>query len=406
MLDFAALMAPLRERSPLAVLFLTVFLDLLGFGMVIPILPLYAKTLGASKPAIGLLLASYSAMQLLWSPIWGRVSDRAGRRPVLLLSIFGSCVSQLGYALAPTLPWLIVARAVAGICGANVTAAQAYVADVTDEKSRAGGMGMLGVAMGLGFVFGPAIGGALAHLDPRYPFFFASALAAVNFALAWPILVEPRPAGERSAARTLTWGDLRRTVATPRLLSLILLLFTVSFGFANLEGTFSLFLEAQFGYRETSASYLFVFIGGCMIVTQGALVRPLVARVGERALVIAGTALMAASMLMLHFADGLALLLPSLALLSLGNGLNNPSLSSLISRAAAGDRQGGVLGVSQAASACARMVGPLAGTYALGFGNTLPYLIGGAVMLVASLFAVLRIEQPRGAAVVGAPPTS
>src|SRR5262249_30628828 len=149
------------RRSPLAVIFLTVFLDLLGFGMVIPILPLYAKDLHATDAQVGRLLAIYSLMQLAFSPVWGRLSDRIGRRPILLLSIFGSCASQLGYALAPSFMWLVAARGLAGVCGANVSAAQAYVADVTDERSRAAGMGLMGTAMGLGFVFGPAVGGFL-----------------------------------------------------------------------------------------------------------------------------------------------------------------------------------------------------------------------------------------------------
>ncbi len=197
-------MAVARSRSPLAVIFLTVFLDLLGFGMVIPILPLYASDLHASNIKVGLLLSVYSIMQLFFSPIWGRVSDRAGRRPVLLVSILGSCGSQLGYALAPSFWWLVVARAFAGVCGANITAAQAYVADVTDERSRAAGMGMLGAALGLGFVFGPAAGGLLSQFSPRLPFLIASALSGVNFLLALFILEEPKPLSERSRARTVT----------------------------------------------------------------------------------------------------------------------------------------------------------------------------------------------------------
>src|SRR6478752_2093003 len=160
-----------QQRSSLGVIFLTVLLDLLGFGIVIPILPLYAEKLHASDFETGILLAVYSVMQLIFSPIWGRLSDRAGRRPVLLISILGSCGSQLGYALAPSFWWLVVARAFAGVCGANITAAQAYIADVTDESRRAAGMGMLGAAMGIGFVFGPAFGSFLSHRSATLPFF-------------------------------------------------------------------------------------------------------------------------------------------------------------------------------------------------------------------------------------------
>ncbi|MSP61225.1 MAG: MFS transporter [Myxococcales bacterium] len=388
-------------RPRLGVVFLTVLLDLLGFGIVIPILPLYAKTmLAADSQATadfktGVLLAVYSLMQLFFSPIWGRLSDRAGRRPVLLLSIAGSCFSQLGYALAPSFTWLVIARGFAGMCGANITAAQAYVADVTDDKSRASGMGLLGVAMGLGFVFGPAVGGVLSHFGDRLPFYVASGLAAANFALAVPILVEPRPAGQRSQARALTWTGLVRTVTTPRLLTLILLFFVITFGFANLEGTFSLYLQREFGYERESASFLWVYIGVMMILTQGVLMRRLAPRWGEKGLVVVGTAMMAISMVLLHYTHGLTLLLIAVGVMAVGNGLNNPALSSLISRGAGSDRQGGVLGVSQSFGALARILGPLVGTWALRFGSTVPYLTAGAAMALACVASAAFVQQPR-----------
>ncbi len=382
------------RRSPLAVIFLTVFLDLLGFGMVIPILPLYASDLHASNIKIGLLLSVYSMMQLFFSPIWGRVSDRAGRRPVLLVSILGSCGSQLGYALAPSFWWLVVARAFAGLCRANITAAQGYVADVTNERSRAAGMGMLGAALGLGFVCGPAAGGLLSQFSPRLPFLIASSLSGLNFVLAYFILQEPKPPSQRSHARTLTWAALVRTVSTPRLLALMLLFFIVTFGFANLEGTFSLYLKLRFDYDRREASYLFAYIGVIMIVVQGVLVRWLAPRVGERRLVVSGIFLMAVGFFLQYGAASLPVLLLSIGFTALGNGLNTPALSSLVSRAAGGDQQGGVLGVAQAAGALARVLGPIAGTAALDWGVGMPYLTGGATLLAAGLFAAIAVRQP------------
>jgi multidrug resistance protein len=383
------------KRSPLAVIFFTVFLDLLGFGLVIPILPLYAKTMHASDVQTGFLFAIYSVMQLFFSPILGRLSDRAGRRPILLISIFGSCASQLGYALAPSFPWLVVARAIAGICGANVTAAQAYIADVTDARERAAGMGLLGSAMGLGFVFGPTLGGLLGQRSARLPFYVASSLAAINLILALIILREPRPPGERTQARTLTWEGLGRAVSMPRLRTLMILFFVVTFGFANLEGTFSLYLERQFGYGRRETSYLFAFIGVIMVLVQGVLVRRLAPRVGERPLVIAGIGMMGTGFLLQAvIGSSVPLLFIAIAIVAIGNGLNTPSLSSLISRAASGDHQGGVLGVAQACGALARIVGPLVGTWALGFGVGSPYVIGAAVMFLACLYAVSAVEQP------------
>jgi multidrug resistance protein len=382
------------SSSPLAVLFLTVFLDLLGFGMVIPILQLYGKRFDASDVQTGFLLAIYSIMQLIFSPIWGRLSDRAGRRPILLLSILGSCGSQLGFAFAPTYTWLVIARGFAGVCGANVTAAQAYIADVTDAKSRAAGMGLLGAAFGLGFVFGPAIGSLLAHWSPRLPFLVAGALAGCNFVLAFLILGEPRPREQRSQARTLTWPGLVRAVTTPRLLVLLVLFFIVTFGFANLEGTFPLYLDRQFHYTQRQIGLMFTYIGVLMIVVQGWLVRRLVPRFGERRLVIAGTLLMALGFYLQYTAAEPILLYVAVAIVAVGNGLNTPSLSSLISRSASGDEQGGVLGVSQALGALARIAGPIVGTFTLAFGATMPYLTGAGAMLAACVFAAASVRQP------------
>jgi MFS transporter, DHA1 family, tetracycline resistance protein len=385
---------PRSSSAGLSVIFLTVLLDLLGFGLVIPILPLYAEKLHATDFETGILLAIYSVMQLFFSPIWGRLSDRAGRRPVLLISILGSCGSQLGYALAPSFWWLVVARGFAGVCGANITAAQAYISDVTDESRRAAGMGMLGAAMGLGFVFGPALGGALSRHSATLPFIVASALAAVNFVLALVILKEPRSASDRTRARAVSWAGLVRTATTPRLATLMLMYFVVTFGFANLEMTFSFYLNRRFGYGKPEIGLLFAFIGVLMVVVQGGFVRRLVPRFGEQKLIVVGTLLMGLAFFMLMRTTTLWPLLGAIAVMAVGNGLNTPSLSSLISRSASGDHQGGVLGVSQSMGALARVIGPLVGSFTLGFGLTVPYLTGGAAMIVACVFAALFVRQP------------
>jgi len=376
------------------VLFLTVFLDLVGFGMIIPILPTYAESMHATDVEAGFLQAIYSIMQLGFSPIWGRISDRIGRRPVLLVSILGSCGSQLGFAFAPSFWWLVVARGFAGVCGANITAAQAYVADVTDAKSRAAGMGMFGAAMGLGFVLGPAIGAGLVQISPQTPFLAAGCLAAVNFVLAWFILKEPRTASERSEARALSWSAVIATIKTPKLLSLIVLFFLVTLGFANLESTFSFFLERRFSYGQREASFVFAYIGVILIGVQGGLVRRLVPRFGERRLVWFGTGMMAVGFVGLWVSDNLLSLLVSLFIIGVGNGVNTPSLSSLISRSAGGDRQGGVLGVNQAAGALARTLGPLLGTFMLRFDATTPYLTGAIILACACAFAVANVAEP------------
>jgi multidrug resistance protein len=393
-------------RRALAVVLLTVFLDLLGFGMVIPILPLYARDLHASVPEITRLLAIYSVMQLLFAPIWGRLSDRIGRRPVLLLSIFGSCASQLGYALSPTLPFLMLSRAIAGICGANIAAAQAYVADVTDERSRAGAMGMVGAALGLGFIFGPALGGQLSRIDPRAPFLAGSFLAAVNFALAYVLLREPPRHHVSSAA--LSWEALLRLVRAPRLLALLGIFFIVTFGFANMEGVFSLYCQDRFHYGAQRVGWLFALVGVVMAGVQGLLVRRLAPRLGEGRMLSIGIAVMGLGLLSLALAQGLGLLLFGIFCIAAGSGLNNPSLSSLLTRAA-GEQKGGVLGVSQSLGALGRIVGPVLGGEmydALGSGAPLFFAsicMALALVLAVVLTAAALAHSPHGAQALARP---
>ena len=375
-------------------LLFTVFLDLLGFGIVIPLLPLYATKLHASHAAIGWLMAIYSIMQLIFAPILGRLSDRTGRRPTLLISIAGSALSQFGYALAPSFGWLVVARGFAGLCGANITAAQAYIADITDEQSRAAGMGMLGAALGLGFVFGPALGGVLAKYSMTLPFWVAGALAAANLGSALAFLSEPRPPHLRAPARTLTWTGLLDAVVSPTLRRTLLLYFLVTFSFTNLEATFSVFLHDRFGFEEAHVGYLFAFIGVTIFVVQGGLVKKLVPRFGERALVVVGTLLMAVGLLWQAESHSLTTLILAVGIIAVGNALNTPSLTALISRAAAAHHQGGVLGVAQSLGALARATGPLVGMWLYHVRIDWPYVAGSLLMALGCLYAYVLVRQP------------
>ena len=373
---------------------MTVFLDLVGFGIVIPILQLYARDLHASVPSTGWLMGIYSGMQLLFSPVWGRVSDRVGRRPVLLVSIFGSCISQLGYALSPTFWFLLLSRALAGICGANIGTAQAYIADVTEVKDRAGEMGLIGAAFGLGFVFGPFLGGELGRYGANAPFFAASALSAVNFVLAYFLLKEPRSAAQRGHARVLSWSGLLRVVSRPDLLVPMALVLIATFGFANMEGVFAFFCRDRFGYDRTQVGRLFGLIGVVIVVVQGGVVRRLVPRAGERAVVILGAALMGVGLLLVALAFSPPMLIVGIVVLSVGSALHSPSISALISRLA-GQQQGSILGVSQSMGAIGRMVGPVVGTYTLGMGTSVPLYTASICMGIGVLMAVALIRQPR-----------
>jgi DHA1 family tetracycline resistance protein-like MFS transporter len=370
-----------RSAAPSA-LFLAVFIDLMGFGIVIPLLPIYAERLHATPFAAGGLIAVYSLMQLAFAPVWGRLSDRVGRRPVLLVSLLGSAVSYLLLAGAWSIEMLFAARLLAGVAGANIPVAQAYIADVTTGAERAGGMGMIGAAFGLGMVIGPAIGGGLSLVGPRVPELFAAALCVANVAIAFRGLPESLPPSERRVDRfqhPLSRASLRDALAPSGAATLLGLFFLVTLCFAVLEGTFSLAAVHRYGYSAAQVDGLWLYMGVVAVVVQGRLVGLLAARVPERRLVVAGTAALALGLLWLAFAGGGSSLLGALALVIGGHGLASPSLSSLISRTALRRSHGGVLGVSQSLSAGGRVLGPAGGGLLLDrLGPAAPYLAAAA----------------------------
>jgi len=386
------------RRSTLGALFLTVVVDLIGFGIVIPLLPLYAEQFGASGLQVGLLMTIYSAAQLVAAPLWGRLSDRVGRRPVLLVSLVGSTVSYGIAAAAGSLWVLFLARLLGGIAGGNISAAQAYVADITAPENRAKGMGLLGAAFGIGFVLGPAIGGALVGLGPWVPFAAAAVLCGVNLVIAFVRLPEPqRVAGapRHAARRGLNFAELARAVRQPRLLSLLLLFFCATFALANLEATFALATHKLFGYGNRENAFLFTYIGVMLALTQAVLVGRLVKRLGEPAIICLGLLLTVGGLFAVPYAHNIWHLLAILGVFSFGSGLSSPSISGLISRSVAGDVQGGVLGAGQSAASLARVLGPACGGFAFDhFGVPAPYLFGASVMVIAWTISLTLLRPP------------
>jgi MFS transporter, DHA1 family, tetracycline resistance protein len=398
------------KRTPLAAVFMTVVVDLVGFGIVIPLLPLYASQFGASGLQVGLLMTIYSAAQLVAAPLWGRLSDRVGRRPVLLVSLVGSTVSYAIAALAGSLWLLFLARLLGGISGGNLSAAQAYVADVTTPEERARGMGLLGAAFGIGFVIGPAIGGALVMLGPSVPFIGAALLCGVNFAWTFFTLPEPpRPAGgpRPPARRGVDWKELLAAIRKPRFLSLLVLSFCATFALANLEATFALSTHKLFGYGNRENAFLFTYIGVMLAITQAVLVGRLVRRLGEPVLIVLGLFVTVGGLFAVPYAHNLWHLLAILGVFSFGSGISTPSISSLISRAAGAHIQGGALGANQSAAALARVVGPACGGFCFDhFGVPAPYLLGATVMIVAWTISLtlLRPDDPTEGRRPPAPP--
>jgi multidrug resistance protein len=353
-------------RSPLLVIFITVFIDLIGFGIVIPVLPFYVEgtRFNASPSMVGLLFASYSIMQLFFTPILGRWSDRYGRRPILLISLLGTALGFFILGLATTLWMLFLGRIIDGISGGNISTAQAYIADVTTHENRAKGMGMIGAAFGLGFIFGPAIGGILSRWGIEVPFLFAGALALANATLLYFTLPETvtkdHPA--RASAATGRWGQLFEALKQQRLAFVLGIYFLFITAFSIMTSSFALFTMFRFGYDAHDTGWLFGYVGVIGAIIQGGLIGRLVKRFGELQLVIAGAVLFAASLFVIPLTGphtGLVTLLLVGALFAIGNALSTPSLTSLASKSVGRAEQGGVLGVTQSVASLARAVGPL-----------------------------------------------
>jgi multidrug resistance protein len=392
-----------RQRSPLFVLFLTVFIDLVGFGIVIPVLPLYAENFHATPMAIGWLTGIYSGMQIIFTPILGKLSDRFGRRPVLLVSIAGTAVGFALMGMAQSLTLLFVARILAGITGGNISIPQAYIADVTAPEKRSHAMGMIGAAFGLGFTFGPLIGGLMSRISYGAPFFFAAGLAVANAVLVYLIL--PESLSREHRARQHKEASVAEVFRHGRGTMFALVVATYFFliaGFSIMTTLFALFNEKRFGYDAHANGYLFGFVGLISVIVQGGLIGRLVKTFGEVALTRAGMLLTTLSLALLPLSNNLTTLLLVCAGLSCGNGFATPPLSGLASQMIERSWQGRALGVMQSAGSAGRLLGPLLGGWLLMFdlrkpvaeyGRT-PFLIGAFLCFIGALLAFCIKKPP------------
>jgi MFS transporter, DHA1 family, tetracycline resistance protein len=413
----------MRKPSVL-VIFLTVFIDLIGFGIIVPLIPSYSEHFGARGFVIGLIFASYSAMQFLFSPIWGRLSDRHGRRPILLISTAGAAASYVLFARATAVEshtaalWLmVVSRTFAGICGGNITVAQAYIADITPPAERSKKMGLIGMAFGLGFILGPFIGGiSMTHLGDTGPGWVAAGLCAANFVLAWFILTESHRPESAQAAPRPHLDQWLHTLRQPKVGLLVIVFFLATFCFSCFESTLPLLVGANFHLDfksdATSAStiaYLFVYCGLIGAVVQGGAIGRLVKRMGEPKLIALSLVLTAASMALIPFLkgstplswkvlfqhDGLpwVWLLLVLALLSVGTSLTRPPLFGMVSNLTPAHEQGATIGVAQGAGSLARILGPVFATTLLACSPPLPYVICAVVLIATTILVVQRLYQ-------------
>jgi DHA1 family tetracycline resistance protein-like MFS transporter len=382
----------------MAILFFIVFIDLLGFGIIIPQLPFYGVYFGASPAAVTLLMSCYSLAQFFMSPVLGRVSDRIGRRPVLLVSMACSCLAYMWLGFATALWMLFAARLLAGAGAGNIAAAQAYITDITSPEARAKGMGMIGAAFGLGFTIGPWLGGVVAGANPsaedlQRPAFLAAGLSALAFVLVIALLKESLPRTGAPAPRANRWQLARGSLRRPVLRLLILLFFAITAAFAGMETTFALWTRDAFGWGPKQVGWIFFFVGCVLIFVQGVLIGPLSRRLGEARLVLIGCAAIALGLGAITLASGLTVLLFASGCLAVGMGLLNPSINSLISRQAGAEERGGIMGVAQSGASLARVVGPaVAGPLFELIGRNAPYYAGALVMLGVLGFA-LRLPR-------------
>lgn len=364
----------------------SVAVDLIGFGIVLPILPIYAKQFHATSLQAALLVTAFSAAGFVCSPIWGRLSDRFGRRPVILVSLAGTAVGSLLTGVATGLPLLFAGRLVDGASGASVSVAQAAAADLASPSERSRLFGLLGAAFGLGFVAGPAIGALGALGGPRVPFYLAAGLAGLNTVVAWFRLPETRQAPKVPARRVKWWRDPVTAAVGPYLI----VAFATMLAFSGFEATFALFGRRHLGLTVGSAAAVFTGVGLVIVAVQGGLVHPVVTRVGERLALAGGLVLNAVGLLMLAPAQSWALAAPALVVLTAGQGLVQTTMASTLAGRAGSGRRGRALGAQQSVSSLARIAGPAIGGALLGSAASGRAYVVGAALTVLALLAVLR----------------
>ncbi|HTP07868.1 MAG TPA: MFS transporter, partial [Anaerolineae bacterium] len=318
------------RKSPLLPIFLIVFIDLLGFGLILPLLPFYAESFGASELTVGLLLASYSLMQFIGAPVLGRLSDRYGRRPILLISQLGTFIGFMILGFATTLWMLFLSRIIDGISGANLSTAQAYIADVTDEKNRAKNFGLIGAAFGLGFIIGPAVGGFLSQFGYHVPAFFAAGLSLLTMILTFFML--PEPERKSNSRREFSFKALKQAFGHPTIGILLTMVFTFGLAFAMFQTSFALFASARFGFNVQQTALVLTYVGILSVIMQLVVVKRVVKRLGENRSIVVTLAALALGLVLMAAVQNPWMLIVVMPILSFGGGVTSPVLTSLISK--------------------------------------------------------------------------
>lgn len=388
----------------LFMLFPVVFMDMIGFGFIIPLLPDYADRFGGTPTIVGLLMAVYAAGQFVAAPILGRLSDRFGRRPVFLLSIAGSLASMLVLAFARSLTVLFISRIVGGLAGGNFTVAQSYAADVTDESNRARGLGLIGAAFGMGFIVGPLFGGILVNFGFTVPPLAAAGLSAVNLVLVSVMLPESHPPEKRSAARGRSFplAGLRETLRREPVGDVLIVTFFYGLAFTMFEMIFSLFAQQKLGLSPQLRSYVLAYVGVLLALVQGGGIGLLTKRFDERKLTVVSAAVMAVSVGLWAFSPSLVYLLIVLAPLSIAAGIIATLLRSILTKSVPRDQVGGTLGLSSSLDSLNRVISPAIGGVMIGqIGPWAPGLLGALLLAGVTVLIWVKLVRPRRAVPAG-----
>ncbi|MEQ8735538.1 MAG: MFS transporter [Rhodospirillaceae bacterium] len=385
--------------SPMMILFLIVFVDLIGFGIMVPLLPFYVERVGAGAEVITITLGLYSLFQFMAAPLWGRLSDRYGRKPILAWTLCGFVISYVVLGLAESLWLVVVARIFGGLMAGNISTAFAYVSDITTPENRAKGMGLLGAAFGLGFIFGPVIGGLLAGSETSTANFLLPALVAASLtttALLGVVFILPESLSQdvrdqiRNKPKTSLKTKLHTAFGRRALILLVVVGFILTMAWALLEVTLALWVNRVLSFGPRDIGLTLAYVGVVGVIIQGGLIGPLTKKFGERLLVAGAIVFLLSGYVILAAASDIYILVAAMTFLAIGNGLSNPSLSSLVSKEASETERGSVLGVYQGAASLARFVGPLyAGVVFAQLGPAYPFVIAAACMAPALIFVFL-----------------
>jgi len=389
----------MKNKSALTIAFITVFIDLMGFGILIPILPSFAnRELGISEFGIGIIVAAYSLVQFIFNPVLGRLSDRKGRKPIILITLLITSISYIIFAFSHSFWMLLISRVLGGLGGSNIGVAQAYIADVTEKHDRAKGMGLIGVAFGMGFVFGPIIGGVLSKFGYWAPGIGSASLSLIAFIFASVFLKESvKEKNHPSTKHSIKIFDLNTWITTlkiPGVGLLIVIFFIITFSVANIYGTFALLGYKVYNLTDQQIGYMFGFTGVVSSIIQGGLIRLLSEKFSERLLIIAGTFSMIFGLGLIPFGVNIWGLAIVLVFQAVGTGILQPTVLSMISKYSPDKEQGAILGINQSLSALARVFGPLWGGFSYQvLGYQFPFITGGIIMLFTFLFSVSKLRM-------------